>query len=62
MGRIMSNRVDTHMATARVLRRLSPRKRGLTSAQVAIVELADEVIRMEAAADKVLSLAAIGDA
>ncbi len=52
----MSERVDTHMATARVLRRLSPRKRGLTSAQIAIVELADEVIRL----DKALSLAAIG--
>ena len=54
----MSIRVDTHMVTARALRpwykNLADR-RELTSAQIAIVELADEVIRLKAAADKALS-------
>ncbi|KKM82567.1 hypothetical protein LCGC14_1318290 [marine sediment metagenome] len=50
----MSRCVDTHMATARALRpwcKNAADRRELTSAQIAIVELADEVIRLKAVAD-----------
>ena len=51
----MNKQVDTHMATARALRpwyKNPPDRRELTSAQIAIVVLADEVIRLNTAAEE----------